>query len=605
MPHPPLFYALLIGCSLLAVGLAWSAWQRPDRRRRALRLVAGVLAAAALWFTVYPPLRYTTRPAAEAILLTEGYQPDTLRTLLRRLGPATRIWRYAPGFVASQQPNLTDTATVASLLTLRQQLPGLQRLHLLGRGLPESALPALGPVRLVRHAPPVAAGFVAARWNRRLEQGQPLIVEGRWQGAGSGTAVWVRLQAEGAPRDSVQVPGGAGTFRLRYTPKSTGRLVATLSAGPRRELLASEPLPLEVQPTRALRVLLVGSTPSFELKFLKNHLAARSHSVAWRTGISRGISQTEFSNHPATDLSRLSSSLLARYDIVVAEASALAGLPATEVQALRAAQRRTGLGLVVLAEAAGLPAAVPGRTALRIVPTRGPDNARARPVSWPNGPAARTVVPGTLVLAPPARPLVTLAGSGAAVAGALRQGAGTTVVATLPESYAWQLQNSTAAYEGYWSCLLTAAARPAAPAAQWTALDPWPRPNLPVALHLSSTAALPTPLALRNAAGQSQARLPLQQDIRLPEWSTATYWPTQAGWQQAQLPGQPAQWFYVFQEADWQGPELVRRASAEASWLASGSGQQRTLQVAEPWPAGWFFLLFLLAAGFLWLEEKL
>jgi hypothetical protein len=27
--------------------------------------------------------------------------------------------------------------------------------------------------------------------------------------------------------------------------------------------------------------------------------------------------------------------------------------------------------------------------------------------------------------------------------------------------------------------------------------------------------------------------------------------------------------------------------------------------VRQPWPAGWFLGLFLLAAGFLWLEEKL
>jgi hypothetical protein len=192
------------------------------------------------------------------------------------------------------------------------------------------------------------------------------------------------------------------------------------------------------------------------------------------------------------------------------------------------------------------------------------------------------------------------------VAAAQRQGTGTTVVATLPESYAWQLQSAAGTYESYWSRLLSAAARPAAASAHWTINNAWPRPNLPVALQLSATSMPPQMLRVRSSQGETQALLPLRQDTRLPEWSTTTYWPKQSGWQQAHLPGaQPAQWFYVFGSTDWLGPELSQRTQAAAVWAASGAAPRRTHQVGEPWPAGWFFALFLLAAGFLWLEEKL
>lgn len=594
-----MYYVLLVGCLLLAAALSVAAWRRPDTRRRGVRLLAGLLAVAGLWLTAYPPQRTIAVPQAEAILLTEGYQPDTLRALLGRFGARTRVWRYSVG----SAPAPSDTPAVHSLTTLREHMPALQRLHLVGRGLPAAALPALGSVRLVQHMPAPLTGFRSAHWNRTLELGQPLLLEGYFAAARTSNSVWVRLQVAGTTRDSVRLPAGNGAFRLRYVPKTAGRLVATLSAGPGRKLLAKEPVPLEVVAPRPLRVLLLAVTPSFELKFLKNHLAARQHMVAWRAGISRGLTQTDFSNQPTADLSRLTPALLARYDVVVTEASVLAALPAAEAQALRAAQRGAGLGVVVLAEATSLPAAVPGRAAVQLVVQNG-NPSRPQRVEWPDAPLATALVPSTLRLSGAARSLVTLAGSGAVVAASQRMGLGSVVISTLPETYPWLLQNASTIYESYWSRLLSAAARPVSPATRWTLVDPWPRPQLPLALRLAAAFPTQQPVVL-GSTSTPLARLPLRQDPELPEWSTATYWPSTVGWQQIQLSGQPTQWFYVFAPADWQGPEVQRRAQSAFPWLTSAATPLPALQRSEPWPLEWFFALFLLAAGFLWLEEKL
>ncbi|HEX8426464.1 hypothetical protein [Hymenobacter sp.] len=601
MFNQPIYYALLAGCLLLALGVSVAAWRRPNTRRRAVRLLAGWLAVAGLWLTAYPPHRTVAEPQAEAILLTNGYQPDTLRALLNRFGAHTRVWRFALG--GPRQP--TDTPTIASLTTLREQMPALRRLHLVGRGLPAAALPALGPVRLVPHGPPPYTGFQSTHWNHTLELGQPLLLEGYF--AASTTRrpgpTWVRLQVAGAVRDSVQLPAGRGPFRLRYVPKTAGRLVATISAGPGRQLLAKEPVPVEVVAPRPLRVLLLAVTPSFELKFLKNHLAARQHAVAWRAGISRGLTQTEFRNQSTADISRLTPALLSRYDVLVTEAGVLPTLPAAEAQALQAAQRTAGLGVIVLAEPAALPATVPGRPTVRLVLQNSSLN-RPQRLNWPDAPAATAIAPGTLTLSGTARPLVTLAGSGAVVVAGQRVGLGNVVVSTLPETYPWLLQNAPATYESYWSRLLSAAVRPAAPTARWTLADPWPRPQLPLSLRLTGAfpAQQPTVLGTTNAP---LARLPLHQDPALPEWSTATYWPTAPGWHQLQLAGQPTHWFYVFASSDWQGPELKRRIQSAIPWLTSAAEPLPALQRTEPWPVKWFFALFVLAAGFLWLEEKL
>jgi hypothetical protein len=152
-----------------------------------------------------------------------------------------------------------------------------------------------------------------------------------------------------------------------------------------------------------------------------------------------------------------------------------------------------------------------------------------------------------------------------------------------------------------------AATPPPALAATWQLASRWPRPQYPLALRLSG--ALPAPTALptvRPLAGGATVQLAMSQDTRLPEWSTTQFWPRAAGWHQVQGPGRTAYNFFVFDSATWRGPELADRQQALAQHTtASKLNNSTSGSVQEPWPTGWFFGLFLLAAGFLWLEEKL
>lgn len=605
MPPTFLFYGLLAVCVLLALGLSWAALRRANRQRLALRLLAGILVTAGLWFTAYPPQRTVPGRKAEAILLTEGFQPDTVSALLRRLGPATRLWR-------TSQTTSADTVTAANLLEIREQQPGLRRLHVVGRGLPAADLPMLGAVRLVSHEPAVQAGFRTAQWAPRVELGQPLRIEGFFDnlppGADKAAPVWVHLRAAGTPRDSVRLPSGRGAFQLRYVPKAAGLAVYELVARRGGQILASEPVPVEVTPTRPLRVLLLASTPSFEFKFLKNQLGTRQHAVALRVGISRGLTQTEFLNQPAHDISRLTPALLARYDAVVADAGTLAGLSGGEAQQLTAALRSGGPGLIVLADAAPLPRLTPARAAFSIVPVATAAAARPQSIQWPDAPSRTTAtVPATMRPSARLRPLVTT-GPGQTVVATQRVGAGTMVVSVLPETFRWALQNDSLIYNAYWSRLLTAAARPEPADAVWRLTTPWPRPDAPVEVQLTA-ASFPTMMPTVQGTAAAPIRLAMRQDTRLPEWSTGYFWPDSAGWHRVALGEKATRWFYVFGGQNWLGPEISLRRQAAQPWLASLSSSDKDKAAPETsrqaWPVAWFFGLFLLGAGFLWLEEKL
>ena len=602
-PSPALYYGLLAFCLLLGLGLMALAGRRPRARQRAGRMLAGAVAAGALWLTAFPPLRQLPTARAEAILLTEGYAPDTLRQLLRQLGAGTTVWAYGNVEKAAKARPL------ASLLTMAEQRPALRRLHVLGRGLPAADLPILGIIAVSGHPGTPTTGFRTAYWPAQLSLGEVLQIEGAIDPLKGPSPAWVVLRAAGGGRDSVRLPAnGDGSFHLHYQPKTAGLATYELLLRRPGQPPLTEPVPVEITTSTRPAVLLLAATPSFEFKFLKNYLAEAHYPVALRTSVSRGLVQTDFVNQPHLNLDLLTPALLARYAVVVADATTLAALSITETQSLQAAIRNGRLGLITLAEATPLPRNVPARADFAVLPRpAAPANLPA--LAWPDAPGeARAPLPAQLQPRPNLRPLIT--GPQQMVAAASRRvGLGFAVVSVVPETFRWGLQGKAAVYASFWNRLLMAAVPPAPAEAAWHVANRWPRPAQPLTLHLAAGAFPTTAPAVAALAGGPAVRLALRQDSRLPEWSTVQFWPGAAGWHQVRGPGRSRHNFYVYPAAAWPGPELLTRQQAAAqrpteTQAATAPGAAPDT-VAGPWQAEWFFGLFLLAAGYLWLEEKL
>ncbi|UYZ58548.1 hypothetical protein [Hymenobacter latericus] len=592
MMSTPLSYAHLLLCLLLAGLLVWQALRYSGWRRIA-RLAAGLVAAAALWFSAFPPQRAVTVAAPDAaIVLTERYQPDSLQRLLRALGPVP-VLRYGTGSPAA------DTASLSSLAALPEAYPQVRQLHVLGVGLPAADLPALpASVTLLPHAYR-ASGFKTGNWPHKLVLGTPLRVEGSFSHLGSGP-VWVRLEAAGAVRDSVQLKAGSGAFALSYTPRGTGRLLARLSARQGGSMLAAEPVPTQVEAARPLRVLLLAGSPSFEFNLLKTRLGEQGHRVAMRVNVGRGLQQTGYINHAQVALGQLTGPLLAAHDVLVADADALNALSGAEARALGAAAGN-GLGVVLLAPAE-LPRSLPGRAQFALQSRPAAVAERPQQLYWPMG-SGQTLLPALLRPSARLQALVTAARPTEVVAAAQRVGWGTVVVSTASNTYRWQLAGTPATYDGYWSRLLTAAARPTEMSAEWAAA-PWPQPHHPAELQLTTYAA-PRPARTRVLDAEGKAvQLALGQHPGRPGVWQGSYWPSGTGWHTVEAQGQAAGAFFVYNSHDWLAPQAADRYAAAQQWRAGAASSSLPLERHESWPAGWFFGLFLVAAAFLWLDEK-
>jgi hypothetical protein len=590
---------VLIG--LLALLLTWQELRRPDRRRLAGRVVAVLGAAVALALLVARPSYPIAVNPQVAVLLTPGAPADSLRALLAALPAETAAWTTdssLAGRVAG-----TPVQWVSDPAQLRRRQPGLRTVHLLGHGLPGHQLSPLDSVRVVPHLTPPPAGLAAASWTEQVALGEPLVVQGEYQNA-TGEAVQLRLTGFGQGFDSVTVaPGATARFSLRATPKETGPFVFHLEslAGSRR--LGAEKIPFEVTPKRLLDVLFLESFPTFNGKFLKAFLSAEGHRVAARAAISKGKFRTEFLNAPPTALGRLTPALLAGRDLILLDDAALRDLGGAERTLLRSAIR-DGLGVLVWASGRELPGQAPF-TAFRLSVAPGPEERRLV-LRWPGGPAdppPLTFPALSLANAPAVRPLVE-AGKDGIVAAFTPFGRGGVTVAVAGNAFEWVLGGRAPVHAAYWSHLLTATARRREASEGWRVATPLPVPDGPATLQLVS--ANPQLPAL---SVDSTAVYPQQTTAGLGGWES-TFWPRREGWHAATTAAGALFRWYVFGRNDWPGLQARHRYHATQSYLAAGNRDAAADADAAPGtrremvPPVWFYGLFLLSVGYLWVERK-
>lgn len=577
--------------------LLWLAWRRPKRQRLTWRLLASAVAGISLVLLVFPPATQQAISPGTAILITEGYEADTLKALLQKLEAKPQVYTY--------KTTSDNGETINSLVELHQRQPSLQTVHLLGYGLEEEELEQLKHLQLQPHLTPAPAGVHSVRWPSSIKLGETIEVAGKYK-AGL-ESIKLYLHAAGKVQDSVALAADTvHTFRLRYTPKVQGRYTYTLLAN--TDTLGQ--VPVQVEPQQELGVLLLASSPNFEFKFLKNHLAELQHRVALRTTISKDLSQSEWLNMPRTDLSRITPKLLQAFDVVITEPQALQQMSAAERNALQQAVSEEGLGVLTIA---GAP--VSNRNTAFFTDFSGKrvsqQSSRSTRASWTSEvPANITAAPYTLSNTEATASLVAEQGDQALV-GAKRAGWGKVALSLVPQTFPWQLEGKPEVYASYWTSLLSAMAKEQVQEKFWEVAQPQvPQPNKPVILaftdYTSDGVTVPT-ASVTSIADSASINLPLAQYPHQPEKFSATFWPRHSGWHKVEVPNAEPYFFFVQDTSDWKFESITSRRAATQAFAAQQSikpAEASIIYQEEPLPLIWFFVLFALSSGFLWLEEK-
>jgi primosomal replication protein N len=586
-------YILLISIMCMAF-LSWREFHRANKANLTLRLAASLMALTALYF-IARPLSFQ-RPLGQnkeysAVLLTPGFQTDSLTPLHN-----IPLYSTDPGIV-SKGKNIT---LVPDLQFFTGPETGIRKVHIMGEGLESYELESLQSAYLVFH-PKEISGFSAVNWDHSVPSGKELRVQGTYQNR-SDQMVKLVLKGLNTTLDSVAVEAAhSQNFTLGTVPKTLGKTLYSLIALSGTDTLANEKIPVLITDQKPLRILMISSSPDFENKFLKRWLYAEKFAIAHRTRISKHKYSTEFLNTAQVNLSTLNPALLKKFDVLVGDMSALSDLSAAESGILRD-QISQGLGLFITAnEPAGKGFY---RQAFNVRESRNPDQ-KSKILIWNNTRAGKAMSPASgnleIIVSDTEQALVRDFKNHTLTALKL-YGRGSIVLSTLNDTYTWMLSNDSSAYSAYWSFVLSKAAR------KKEAEQRWSHPRFasihePLTLKLESN-----PDSLPRAAIEN-SRLHFAQDrSMLFRWS-AEYWPSRSGWQSVDPNDEDLPW-YIFEKNDWRELKAVRKLRATQEFIQNKNSRLREPKAAAQTytyaiPPLYFFLLFLLCCGYLWIEAKM
>ncbi len=198
-----------------------------------------------------------------AILLTAGFEPNSLKN-------------YQGNKLFTTDRSIQKAYPKAKLIRLdelKTDSPAIGKLQVFGYGLNEDELGQLDHLPIVFHPTTAPDGINTIGWNQKLKAGEMLIVQGKYKNDGS-RPVKLVLKGLNTQLDTATIAAKTNAdFELNTIPKNEGRAVYHLLAIAGKDTLANESLPIEIDPVKPLKILMLSASPDFETRFLKNWLS--------------------------------------------------------------------------------------------------------------------------------------------------------------------------------------------------------------------------------------------------------------------------------------------------------------------------------------------
>ncbi len=586
--------SVIIICTVLAFLFSWQEYRRADHSRLLWRLMAIWIALAAL-ACIALPISYRTTSSTTAqtdvVLLTDGFDRDSIPANVPMFTVDRDIKKAYP-----------KAMLMSSLDELAAHHPTFKQIKIFGYGLEEADLSQLDSLPISYTAPAVPPGLQSISWPSTIHTGEPLVVQGQFYNEDS-QPVKLQLKELNTLSDSIVMPSTkTAYFQLKAKPKVTGRLVYQLLALKGRDTLMNESIPVTIETTKPLRVLMLNAAPNFENRFLKNWLGENGYAVASRATISQGKISEDYINLNKLSLQRLSPSLLNQFDLVIGDLSALKALPSNESAILRQQIGQNGLGIIVRAASTDKTSSWLQRDfPVNTVTTKEQPAVPLKLQGAADNTAKLSIDAAYISYRPNTQTLVTDAQQHE-LAGLTLLGAGKLVFTTLNHTNTWLLAGNRADYGKLWSLLISQAAKKHPVTQSWRLATVLPVVNGPVQVVWQSGAA-PQSVTIN---GTSMA--PTQNPDIPYEW-LLTYWPQKPGWQTAKINNNDSFNWFVYEKDSWNSIRKLKQIAATQKFAANRHKSPtvtKQIQQSERKEVSkiYFYLLLLMACTFLWVERK-
>ncbi|MFO7721177.1 MAG: hypothetical protein R6W85_12135, partial [Gillisia sp.] len=445
------------------------------------------------------------------------------------------------------------------------------------------------PVRFLGGNPP--EGIVKLNYEQENFVGDHLVLKGLYSNPKSGN------------RLVLQDPGGTGLdslvfnaeekqpFLLSAELKVEGKYLFSLvekdSLG---EMLTSDPVPVRITEKEPLQILILNSFPTFETRYLKNFLAEAGHHVSVRSQITTGRYKYEYFNTNRSPLGNLTENSLESFDLLIIDAASLRSLPGNQRRAIENSVKNNGLGMFIQADDAFFKS--PGIANLDF------ERITTSEVSMEQWPGIKLSVFPYAIKDDFGMQSIHTA-KNLIWSGYKRNGSGRTGTTVFTNTYQPLLDGHSREYKQLWSQVVEHISRKEYTSAEWEPSQMIAYKDEPFNFKLRT---LLDSVKVKNQDGNT---IPLVQDIDFPMLWKGTNWPKQSGWNTLKADTSGIFEYYVTEEIHWRALTAFNTREDNRRYFNRTESAGKGSRSLEPINPLWFFLLFLICMGGLWLEPKL
>lgn len=566
-------WPVILSAIFLLLVFIWKEWTQSGNRRFVLKLILIAVAIGSLVLIALKPAFPVEKNGRDFIVLTEGYskgQLDSLKQEIKNL----KVLEYS-----SDQ-------------LIPKEIKSAEKIYLLGNGLKEYDLWQLEKSAVVLLGGMDPKGITRLKYLKERTIGDKLELEGVYSKAEEGIKL-VLQGAGGAGLDSIALNSeGEQKFQVAADLNVAGKylyfLVEKDSLG---EILRTNPVPVKVIEQENLRILVLNSFPTFETKYLKNFLAEAGHELVIKNKITRNRFKYEYFNTSSVPIGNFSEDVLAGFDLLLIDATSLRNLSGTELDVLKNSIKKQGLGLIVQADEAYFRSG----GALDVLNFSRLQGNEVNSSKWPGAKLNRALYIFEKDFA--LQPIHQLDGNIYSAYKRLGQGRiGTTVFI---DTWELILDGKNEVYRELWTQIFENISKKESKIAEWEQEPVTAYKNEPFDFRLSTEMAEPK---VQSGTGSG---IPLMQDVNFPSLWKGRTWPRETGWNNLRLDTLSTYEFYINDQSHWQAMTATNTIAANRKFFEREFTPGQGRKPLKPVCPLWFFGLFLICIGGLWLEPKL
>jgi hypothetical protein len=354
-----------------------------------------------------------------------------------------------------------------------------------------------------------------------------------------------------------------------------------------------EPLPIIVSDKNSLRILMLNTYPTFETKYLKNFLASRGHELIVRSQLTKNKYKFEYYNTDKPPVYRLTENVLTNLDILILDADAYLDLASSTQKVLKSAIEKYGLGVFIqpnetffkLSQKQSFFKFDRDNINERLVDAKSKTTLQKYPYEF-----ASSIDITTIYISPEIK-----------IGASKYLGFGKVATTNILNTYQLVLDGKQDIYNSFWTLILDKVSKKAQVDSEWKAISIFPSVDEPFVFNLHTSIIKPV------VNNQNESKISLLQDVNVStKWKGIEY-PRNVGWNELKIENDTTSLFTYYVYDSLQYASISDRNKIEANlrhFELKKNNVQKATRVKEITPF-WFYILFLLGVGYLWLEPKL